>query len=143
MKTDPYLLFQWREAVMSDMGPSSPITRYVLLTLSMRMDIDGRGAYPSQTTLSEMTKLAKRTVNEHLQLAEKEGWIARLLQRRKARIWHNHRYEVRFPAFLQHAKPKDKVTETHLVEQESAVDNGSVPVADKVIVTHDKVTFTT
>lgn len=120
------------------------MTRYVLLALSTYMNTDGGNAFPSQSKLAEKTGLAKRTVNEHLERAEADGWIARRRVRRRARIWHFHRYEPRFPSFLAYVRRDDEVTETHRVLGVTVpVDKPVATPADKVSLIADAVNVTT
>lgn len=54
-----------------------PTARHVLLCLANYANKDGRGAFPSASSLSEDTGLSVRTVKYKLDLLEKEGYIKR------------------------------------------------------------------
>lgn len=68
-------LFTWRSAVSSEDGPESSTTRHVLLALSLYMNQKGGSCFPSTRTLAKETALSRRTVEEHLRKAHREGWI--------------------------------------------------------------------
>jgi hypothetical protein len=91
------LLFRWRKAFQSEDGPSSPVTRHCLLTLSTFMDEHGNNAFPSIATLAARTRLSERTVRTHLSLAATQGWIDRNLWREKGKDWANYRYSAVIP----------------------------------------------
>lgn len=74
-------LFTWRSALASELGPQSPVTRHVLLTLALHMNEKGESCFPSIDTLTEETNLARRSVIGHLQEAEREGWIGKRAMR--------------------------------------------------------------
>lgn len=130
---DRQILFAWREAILSEFGPKSPVTRYVLLALSTRMELDGSGAFPSESTLAKMTGMTRRTIIPHLKIAESEGWINRRKDRRKGQMWHRYtHYQPRFPVSLEHASPPNKVKDVHLVGTTSAEAEGTSGNPDKV-----------
>lgn len=54
-----------------------PTARHVLLCLANYANKEGRGAFPSASSLSEDTGLSVRTVKYKLDLLEKEGYIKR------------------------------------------------------------------
>jgi hypothetical protein len=98
------LLFRWRWAVASHAGPPSPTTRLVLLALSLHMQDDGSGAFPSEATLASKTALSDRAVRTHLALAARDGWIGRKKPRAKGRAWANYHYWATMPAGIPGAE---------------------------------------
>ena len=70
-------LFQWRDALLSERGPTSAIRRHVLLVLSMDADMDGGNCFPSTRRLAKRTGLSRRRLEGHLRAAEIEGWVGR------------------------------------------------------------------
>jgi DNA-binding transcriptional MocR family regulator len=90
-------LFQWRTAVVSEAGPASPITRHVLLTLSLHMDKAGGSCFPSTRTLAAETALSRRAVEMHLATAEAAGWIRRTERRGTGQGWRRMAYTARLP----------------------------------------------
>lgn len=108
------VLFLWRRAVLSPLGPESATTRYVLLALSTFMDVDGCNAFPSESRLAEASGLSRRAIIMHMKIAEQDGWIGRRKVRRKGRIWHGYVYEPRFPVRLDGLSRFDEVNNVHL-----------------------------
>lgn len=97
MGRDTPLLFAWREALMSEAGPDSPTTRHVLLTLSCRMDQDGSKCFPSTRTIATMTALHRKTVEDHLERVDEDGWLIRIQSAGRGRGWKRTRYLPRIP----------------------------------------------
>lgn len=92
--------WNWRELVASEHGPASPTTRHVLLTLSLHMNEHGESCFPSQELLAKRTGLSERAVRTHLDLAEKQGFIAVFQRRRDKKAWFIHEYVATIPAGL-------------------------------------------
>lgn len=93
-------LFVWRNLLASEEGPPST-TRLVLLALSLRMDTDGASCFPSVRSICVMTGLSNRAVIDHLDRAEREGWIRRESAGRGGQGWRRHRYTPLIPAHLE------------------------------------------
>lgn len=86
-------LFTWRAEICSDDGPGDPITRFVLLTLSLHMSELGDSCFPSIALLARETALANRTVRKHLKLAVASGWIIRRVRElRRGQAWRCYEY---------------------------------------------------
>lgn len=104
--TDLFLrpLFTWRSAVASRHGPKSPVTRHVLLTLSLYMSELGDSCYPSTNTLASASALGLRTVKEHIALAAAAGWIGKR-DRRLANTqgWNRIEYFAQIPPAVEAA----------------------------------------
>lgn len=91
------LLFRWRDALFASDLTST--TRLVLLTLSCHGDTDGADIRPGTRTLARKTGLSRRAVMDHLQAAERSGWIRRReLGRDRGQGWKRHGYELVIPA---------------------------------------------
>lgn len=105
-------LFTWRSAVASEHGPKSPITRHVLLTLSLHMNEKGESCFPSIDTLTAETGLARRSVLEHLKVAAEDGWLGKreLKTPDKGKGWRRVEYFSVIP----------EAVETALLEKRSA-----------------------
>jgi hypothetical protein len=100
----PFIL-AWRRAVASEHGPA-PVTRHVLLTLSLYMDNRGGKCFPTTRELATATGLSERSVCTHLSLADEAGWIERRLRGVKGREWKSMEYVAATPDALndiQHA----------------------------------------
>lgn len=69
----PY--FSWRSVVSSKHGPPSPMTRHVLLALSLHISELGDSFFPTIQQLAEETALPEHSVRKHLMLAEEGGWF--------------------------------------------------------------------
>lgn len=106
-RTDLAPLFGWRHLVSSRDGPKEPGTRHVLLTLSLYMSPKGTSCFPSITTLMENTRLSRKTVIRHLELARLGGWITRKVtpMPEKGRGWRRHSYSASFPKNRAREKP--------------------------------------
>lgn len=86
-------LFTWRSEICSDDGPADPITRYVLIALSLHMSELGDSCFPSIALLARETALANRTVRKHLKLAVEAGWIVRMLRdHSRGQAWRCYEY---------------------------------------------------
>ena len=86
-------LFTWRSEICSDAGPEDPITRYVLIALSLHMSELGDSCFPSIALLARETALANRTVRKHLKLAVGSGWILRRARdQRRGQAWRCYEY---------------------------------------------------
>lgn len=92
-----YPLFGWRSAVASNHGPASPVTRHVLLTLSLYMSEKGDSCFPSVETLVKDTGLSKPTIIKHLAIAKKEGWLSISKHGFAGQKWARNDYEAKIP----------------------------------------------
>ncbi len=104
--TDLFLrpLFTWRSAVASRHGPKSPISRHVLLTLSLHMSELGDSCFPSLSLLSEESGLGLRTIKEHIAIAAAGGWIGKRERRLKnSQGWRRNEYFAQIPAEVEAA----------------------------------------
>lgn len=90
-------LFTWRSAFQSPGGPESPVTRHVLLSISLYMSEKGEGAFPSMEKLSEDTGLNLRTIKKHVPLAEELGWIKVVKKAGRGRGWKRNDYKAQIP----------------------------------------------
>lgn len=91
------LLFRWQEAVLSERGPKSPTTRYVLLALATHMKPDGSDCFPGVALLQRETKLSRRAVIAHLKRADDEGWLLRRHRGEHGQGWRLYAYEPVIP----------------------------------------------
>lgn len=110
-------LFTWRSYVASATGPTSPVTRLLLLTLGLHMNEKGGSCFPSTKTLAEETGLSERAVCTHLALAEKEGWIVRKQLGLSGRKWARMEYLATVPREPAPAVDKSEGTERRSVPQ--------------------------
>jgi len=94
----PIDLYAWRNAVMSERGPSNPLARLVLMAISLHMKSDGTGAWPAQKLLAERTGMGERSVRRHLDALDRDGWIGRIRVRRDGgHAWYRTEYEALVP----------------------------------------------
>lgn len=91
------LLFQWRDLVSSKFGPSSPITRLVLLVISLYMDMDGGSCFPSIRLIAERTGLSVQAVVTHIKKAVDEGFLQVSVRGFTGQGWRRHEYKATFP----------------------------------------------
>ena len=94
---------EWRDAIRHEYGPPSPITRLVLLALSLWIKSGERSCWPSQKLLARQTALSLRSVKHHLELADDDGWILRTRRHRSPDGWGYHVYEPTIPVVEQGA----------------------------------------
>jgi Helix-turn-helix domain len=94
----PIDVYAWRNAIMSDNGPTNPLARLVLMAVSLHMKADGTGAWPAQKLLAVRACMGERSVRRHLEIAERLGWIERTRTRRdKGRAWYRTEYAACVP----------------------------------------------
>lgn len=67
--------WRWRNAIVSADGPQDPITRHVLLTMSLRMNRDGTGCFAGVRHLAQLTRRSKDTVAKHRRAAVVLGFV--------------------------------------------------------------------
>ena len=91
---------RWRCLVLSEVGPSGPHTRLVLVALAKWMSPDGGSCWPSTITLAEATALSRRVVGLHLRRAVDEGWIVRR-RRGAGRANRGYTYQATFPPEIE------------------------------------------
>lgn len=97
-------LFDWRSAVASELGPESPVTRHVLLTLSLHMSVKGDSCFPSIRLLAEETALSKTSIVTHLDTANRTGWICkRERPERSGQGWRRMEYIASIPGDVEKA----------------------------------------
>lgn len=61
------------------------------------MDSQGGNAWPSQATLAKRALVTRRSVIHHLEIAERQGWIARHWAGRNGQGWRLTGYEATVP----------------------------------------------
>jgi len=87
--------FLWERAMI--LQPDiQPTTKHVLLTLAVFMD-EKATCFPSVSLLSERTGLSRRCVCEHLEKANKAGWIKTSLAGHNEKGWKRHKYLAVMP----------------------------------------------
>lgn len=87
--------WSWRHAITKSQLP--PVTRHLLLTLSICMNERGENCFPSITQLQEMTGLSKRSVLTHIDVAVNEGWLRRGNHGLRGQRWRRNEYEAAWP----------------------------------------------
>ncbi len=88
--------FTWERRIASAMGPNSPTTRHVLLTIGTHSDVRGC-AWPSLRRLAAETALSERAVLEHISIALAEGWLI-CAKHGSGKGWRLNVYQLAFPA---------------------------------------------
>ena len=94
------VLSKWQRFILNS-SDLEAATRHVLLTLSIYLDADGTGAFPSMRTLAKNMKRSKNTVNQHILLAESKGYLKIHKDMGHAKGWKKNNYSVRFPKVYQ------------------------------------------
>jgi hypothetical protein len=93
-------LFTWRNKLLSENGPESSTTRYVMLALSTHMDLDGGSCYPSVRRLAIETAISRRAIMEHIGIAVENGWIERKSRILKDKGWKRNAYQAVIPKHI-------------------------------------------
>lgn len=91
------VFFEWQDAVLSENGPSRPMTRFVLMALGSHMNKYGGSCFPSYELLVKETKLSLRSVKRHMNLANDEGWFKRTAKKGQAKGWRSYEYQATIP----------------------------------------------
>jgi hypothetical protein len=69
--------WEWRQLILSELGPKPAGVRLVLLAVSMHINSGKRIAYLSLETIAARAGLARSTTIGHLNTAEREHWLQR------------------------------------------------------------------
>jgi hypothetical protein len=94
-RSNPKKVHEWRKAMRAD-RTLRPNTKLVLMMLSMYMNFDDLAdAYPGLEQLQRDTGLARKTLVNHLRLAEASGWVA-VQQRGRFAKSGGRRYATRY-----------------------------------------------
>jgi hypothetical protein len=96
-KASPTARDMFQRAVGSRDGPSSSITRLVLLRLSMYGNPDGTRIFPGVRRIAEDCRLNTSTVVQHLKKAESQGWIQRERRRYEDGSYGSFQYTLLVP----------------------------------------------
>ncbi len=104
--------FIWERA-MTLQPDIQPTTKHVLLTLAVFMD-EKATCFPSVSLLSERTGLSRRCVCEHLEKANKFGWIKTSLAGHNGKGWKRHKYKAMIP--------DNVVQELHCLNDKALID---------------------
>ena len=91
---------RWRDAILSEHGPERAVTQHVLLVLASFMNREGV-AWPGQRKLSKTSRLAQKTIMEHVAYAEAAGWIVRSFRGRGPRAGHKYQAVIPVPILLE------------------------------------------
>ena len=88
--------FSWEHAIVTSDLPST--TRLLLLALSVRMNKQGDGCFPSYEQIKAMTGIrTNTTVAEHLTIAENAGFLKRETMGFRGQKWRRQSYVACFP----------------------------------------------
>lgn len=129
-------LFTWRSAFSSAAGPENPVTRHVLLAISLYMSEKGDGAFPSMEKLSEDTGLSVRTIKKHVPLAEELGWLNVVKKKGTGKGWRRNDYKATIPpSYYEKMKQIEEQAVNEMHQEGSEPD---APPKNKVVnVVHD------
>lgn len=103
------LLGEWQQAIVSPSGPESPTTRLVLSALSVHMARDLTASVTVEL-LAIRTALTERSVQNHIKLAIKSGWLSAHRETRDGRAWFYTKYRGEWPDNMKKpARPRRKL----------------------------------
>nr|WP_208604757.1 helix-turn-helix domain-containing protein [Paraburkholderia sediminicola]SDP40214.1 Helix-turn-helix domain-containing protein [Paraburkholderia sediminicola] len=88
--------FTWRRAMTGSELPST--TKLVLFVIAEYTNAMDDTCWPSVETIAEKASLSERCVSNHLDVAERNGWLTRWKSRRPARRWAHAHYRLSIPA---------------------------------------------
>ena len=100
-KNDKVFKYRWKDHFQSEDGPSH-ISRHVLLALLDFMDDNGGSCFPSLQLIARRAGLARSTVQKHITLLVKQGWIRK--QQRwlsDKNSWKSNIYQAVIPKKLK------------------------------------------
>ena len=117
--------FTWRSAFCSAHGPKASTTRLVLLCLSLHMNEQGESCFPSINRLAMESALSRKSVIDHLQIAEQEGWIDRMERpERNGQGWRRMQYSPKIPPGIMAKIIAEKGGEPQLPPSETGQEGG-------------------
>jgi hypothetical protein len=97
----------WLGRVLSPDGPKDPTEKLILCAVSRFMDFHtGDGAWPSQSTLADMTELSVRTVGKKLRATK---WLETYRAGKSGQGWRRHAYRAVDPLRGRLSAHADKV----------------------------------
>lgn len=87
--------FSWRQAVsVSELCADA---KHLLLTMSLFMNEEGAGCFPSITTLEERCSRSRPWVVKYLKLVKEDGWLTIEQHGYRGRKWKRNEYVARWP----------------------------------------------
>jgi hypothetical protein len=89
--------YTWQQQICGEHGPNNSTARLILLAISLHMNADGSGAWPSQKTIAARALVTDRAVRKHLEIAVRHGWLARSIAGRNGQGWALHEYGAVVP----------------------------------------------
>lgn len=93
---------QWRQLIVSLDGPATPGVRLVLLALSVRMLEQASTVRITFAEVAALSGIGERTAKNHIYLAERTGWLKRVLARTNGRGWRVYRLSPAVPRRFMH-----------------------------------------
>lgn len=116
--------FSWQHAFTdTDLGAT---TKYVLLIIGLFMNTRGGGCFPSIETIAETGSLGISTVNKHITLAVKAGWITKSKHGFGDERWARNEYNVCYPENID-PEQTENATKTVVHQVDDSSENGSLP----------------
>lgn len=89
--------YTWQQQVCGELGPANPTARLILMVISLHMNAQGENAWPSQATIAARARVTRRIVNKHLEIADRQGWLARYPAGRNGQGWRLDGYAAVVP----------------------------------------------
>jgi hypothetical protein len=103
----PVDVYAWRNAIMSENGPTNPLARLVLIAVSLHMDnTSGSGAWPAQTSIAKRAGVSLRSVKRHLEFAHRRGWIELTKVQVQGKRWRRNEYAACVPDAVYESLPE-------------------------------------
>jgi hypothetical protein len=107
--------YTWKQAIWeSDLKAT---TKLVLQALASHLNDFGDAMFPSQARLSKLCSLSERAIIEHLQIAEREGWIAPRRRGLAGSKWAANEYVAQWPDGVKYVQPRGEPRSPHGVNQ--------------------------
>jgi hypothetical protein len=89
-------LFRYRNFIRSTEFPSDPTLRSIINAITFYMDVNGKGAYPTEEQLAQDTSYSRGTVSRKLTFAVEHGLIERRKHQQKGQNYWNYIYILPF-----------------------------------------------
>jgi hypothetical protein len=131
----PVSPWTWRRA-LRDHGPASRSVLLTLFTIGTFMNRDGY-AFPGQQTIARGARASVRTVQRHIEKAEREGWIGVRLAGRGGQGWRHLAYRAAIPADLNLSYLDETIADT--IEGSEGVIEGGDPIVSPPYTRRDAV----
>lgn len=118
--------WSWRRA-LRDHGPKSPSVLLTLFVIGTFMDRTGR-AFPSQQLIAKGIRGSVKTVQRHLEIARRDGWLSIETAGRGGKGWRHYAYRAAIPDHVQLDDLDESIADA-IESQEGGIEGGDTIVS--------------